>query len=330
MPANLTPQYLAAEEEYRRARTIEEKIAALRKMWAYLPKHKGTDKLQADIKAKLSRLKKELEQEKKSGKKRTGFYVRKEGAGQVVLVGPPNTGKSSLLKALSGKDVLIAEYPFTTQMPDVGMMPYEDIQIQIVDLPPITKERFVYWQIDIIRGADLILVVLALDDGDSVFIFDDLLELLKEKNIIPIGEGEGGMELFGPVKKRTIVIANKIDLEGAEDVLEFLKEEVVRGRYPVYPVSSLEGINVDTLKPMIFDSLDIIRVYTKEPGKPPSMEDPLILKRGSNIKDAAARIHKDFAEKLKYARVWGSSKFPGQRVEQDYILQDKDIVEFHI
>ncbi len=330
MPANLTPQYLAAEEEYRRARTIEEKIAALRKMWAYLPKHKGTDKLQADIKAKLSRLKKELEEEKKSGKRRTGFYVKKEGAGQVVLVGPPNTGKSSLLKVLTGKEVNIADYPFTTQMPDVGMMPYEDIQIQIVDLPPITKERFVYWQIDIIRGADLLLIVLALDDGDSVFVFDDLIELLKEKNIIPIGEGKGGMELFGPVKKKTIVIANKADLDGADEVLEFLKEEVVKNRYPVYPVSCKIKENLLGLKKLIFNSLGIIRVYTKEPGKPPSLEDPLILKEGSNVKDAAGKIHKDFAKNLKYARVWGSSRFPGQRVEQDYILKDKDIVEFHI
>ncbi len=328
MPANLTPQYLAAEEEYRKARTIEEKIAALKKMWAYLPKHKGTDKLQADIKAKLSRLKKELEEEKKSGKSRRGFYVKKEGAGQIVLLGPPNTGKSSLLKSLTGKEVAIAEYPFTTQVPEVGMMPYEDIKIQIVDLPPITKDHFVYWQIDIIRGADLILIVLALDNGDSVFLFDDLLELLKSKNIILIGEGLSGDELFGPVKKRAIVIATKKDLDENGEVFNFLKEEIIKGRFPLLGISIME--NLSALKKKLFEYLGIIRVYTKEPGKKPSMEDPLILKKGDTIRDAAARIHKDFAENLKFARVWGSSKFPGQRVEINYVLKDRDIVEFHI
>jgi len=213
-------------------------------------------------------------------------------------------------------------------VPDVGMMLYEDIQIQIVDLPPITRDHFVYWQIDIIRGCDLILIVLALDEGDSIFMFDDLLNLLKEKNIIPVGEGEGGMELFGPVKKKTIVIANKKDLDPDGDILNFLREEVIKGRYPVVSVSSCESM--DEIKPLLFESLGIIRVYTKEPGRPPSMEDPLILKKGSTVKEAAARIHKDFAEHLKFAKVWGSSKFPGQRVEQDYVLRDKDIVEFHI
>ena len=138
------------------------------------------------------------------------------------------------------------------------------------------------------------------------------------------------MELFGPVKKRTLVVANKSDLPESDEILKFLKEDVVKGRYPVYAVSSAKGKGIENIKNVIFDSLDIIRVYTKEPGKPPSMEDPLILKKGSNVKDAAARIHKDFARNLKYAKVWGSSKFPGQRVEQDYVLKDKDIVEFHI
>jgi len=329
MPANLPPQYFDAEKEYREAKTIEEKIRALKKMLAVMPKHKGTDKLQADIRAKISRLQKELEAEKKGKKRGAFYYIKKEGAGQVVLVGYPNSGKTSLANSLSGTDHPVASYPFTTQMPQVSMMKYEDIHIQLIDIPPLTEEHVVYWQIELIRNSDLILMVLDLESEEVLEHYENILSILSARKINLIGKGERESNLFGPVNKRAIIAANKLDVQGAYDRLELLYG-LVNKKFPVVPVSAKFGNGLEELKDLIFKELEIIRVYTKEPGKPPVLEDPLILKKGSTVLEAAEEIHKDFAEKLKYARVWGSTKFEGQRVEKHYILQDKDIVEFHI
>ncbi len=328
MPANLTPEYFEAEKKYRAARTIEEKIAALREMLAVMPKHKGTDKLQADIRAKISKLKKLLAEEKKSGGRRRFIYPRKEGAGQCVLVGPPNVGKSSILAALTKAKPVIAPYPFSTQNYVIGMMPFEDIQIQLIDTPPFVPKKLPFWQIDITRNCDLVLLVADLSTDTLLDDLETTFQAFEEHKITLIGKGERGEEIFGPVRKRTLVLASKVDAEGAADRLEILKEFLPD--FPIVPVSAVTGEGLEEVKPLIFKELEVIRVYTKEPGHPPDMSDPLILKLGSTILDAAEKIHKDFARKLKYARVWGSSKFDGQRLERTYVLQDKDIVEFHI
>ncbi|MEO0232905.1 MAG: GTPase [candidate division WOR-3 bacterium] len=330
MPANLPPQYHAAYQKYREAKTIEEKIAALKEMWAVMPKHKGTDKLQAEIKRKLAQLKEELELEKKR-KKGGGFqFPEREGAGQACLLGPPNSGKSSLLKVLTNANPEIADYPFTTQTIIPGMMPYEDIKIQIVDLPPFTGEEVIWWQREVVRMCDLVLFILDISKDDLVDDFEKIKSYLETKNIFLIGKNVRKEEEFGgPAKKRTILVFNKFDVEGANKRFESIKEFFEK-EYDLIPISCKNLYNIDSLKEMIFKNLEIIRVYTKEPGKPPDLTDPLILPLGSKVIDAAYKLHKDFAEKLKHARIWGSSKFGGQRVPKDYILKDKDIVEFHI
>ncbi|MEN3046247.1 MAG: GTPase [Candidatus Hydrothermales bacterium] len=328
MPANLTPEYLAAEKKYREAKTLEEKLLALKEMWAKLPKHKGTDKLQADLKRKISQIKKEIEEEKQRRKRGAPAFLfpEREGAGQVAILGKPNSGKSSILKALTNANPEIADYPFTTVLPRVGMMAFEDIQIQIIDLPPFLPSKYQWWQREIVRGSDSVMAVL---DGSSDEIIDEfyeLKEILKELKIEFSDKREYNFE--GVVKKGGFFVVNKIDTPGAEERFKILKEIFIDEK--ILPFSAVTNYGIEDLKREIFKSLGIIRVYTKEPGKEPDMKDPMILKENSSILDAAEELHKDFAKNLKYARVWGSTKFPGQRVERNYILKDKDIVEFHI
>ena len=329
MPANLPPQYFEAEKEYRNAKTIEEKIHALKKMLAIMPKHKGTDKLQAEIRAKISKLQEELENQKKGKKSGAHWYIKKEGAGQVLLLGLPNSGKTTLVNTLCNTNFETADYPFTTQQPHAGMMDFEDIKIQLIDTPPI-KDDNDYKIFELVRNADLLAIVLSLD-SEPINDFNFIQEKLSERNITLKGSGAGDYELFGPVTKRAILILNKLDLNKDAQYLKDL-ENHFKGKFGLiaFPLSALYGTGTEELKQEIFKELEIIRVYTKEPGKPPVLADPLILKRGSTVLDAAREIHKDFEQKLKYAKVWGSTKFEGQRVERDYKLQDKDIVEFHI
>lgn len=321
MPANLPPQFYQLEREYREKKTIKEKIEVLKKMYAIMPKHKGTDKLQAEIKARISKLREELENEKKRGGKRSFIHIEKEGAGQIVLVGPPNTGKSTILSMLSNARPEIGDYPFTTKTPCVGMVPFEDIQLQMVDLPPIAEGSIPFWVVEIVRNSDLVLIVLSFDLNIEEE-FKKLTELLREKKIEVVREpSEEG--IFGMIKKKGIVFINKKD--EAEDV-DLVKSNL---SLKVLSGSSFDEKDLDELKRVLFEELGIIRVYTKEPGKPPDFKDPIILKEGATVYDAAERLHKEIARKLKYARLWGSSKFDGQRVFKNQVLKDKDIVEFH-
>lgn len=333
MPANLPPQYHAAYQKYREAKTLEEKISALKEMYAVMPKHKGTDKLQADIKRKIAQLKEELQIQKQK-RRGAGFALpKREGAGQVVLVGPPNCGKSTILKVLTNAEPEIADYPFTTTQPNIGMMPYEDIQVQIIDLPPFGNEEVLWWQREIVKASDLVVLVVDLGDDNFWEQLDGIRKYFEGKNIYFMGKnyqtGDEDEMLEGPVVKKTILVGNKIDLPGVESKFEVLKNKL-SSQCKIISISALEKINLEELKRLIFEGLEIIRVYTKQPGAPADLKDPLILPKGATVLDAGEKLHKDFARKLKYARIWGSAKFDGQRVPRDYVLQDKDIIEFHI
>ncbi len=326
MPANLTPEYLEAEEKYRQAATPQEKLAALEEMLATIPKHKGTEKMQADIRRRISKLRKELQRKKKSGAARKPFYhVEREGAGQVVLVGPPNVGKSQLVARLTGATPEVAEYPFTTRLPVPGMMEFENVKIQLVDLPPLWREFSEPWLFGLIRNAHTVLLVVDASDDDVLTHTETALSLLEEKNIrlIPPTSEDAGMG------KRALLVANKLDLPRARENVHIL-EEFFGQRLPVIPVSAKTGFHLERLKREIYRALGVIRVYTKAPGKPVDRTAPFVLKRGSTVLDAARAVHHDFAEKLKYARIWGSERFDGQKVSRDHVLDDEDVVEFHI
>ncbi|MCL6638388.1 MAG: TGS domain-containing protein [Firmicutes bacterium] len=321
MPANLTPQYYEAEENFKKAATLEEKIAALEEMLAVIPKHKGTEKMQADLKRRLSRLREEGLKKAKTGRA-DPFHVERQGAGQVVLLGFPNAGKSALVSALTRARVKVADYPFTTTVPFPGMMPYEDVLVQLVDTPPITEELVPPGLSGTLRGGDAILVVL---DTASDGCLDQLafcLQYLGEKRIVREDPPQGGRGLS---PRRVLVAAARADLPGAAGNLEIIRE-----MWPdreILPVSAVTGLGLEFLRRRIFQVLDVIRVYTKVPGKEPDLKAPFILKPGSTVVDLAGAIHRELPQRMKNARVWGSVRFPGQPVPRDYVLQDRDIVE---
>lgn len=321
MAANLTPQYYEAEERYKAASTPEEKLVALKDMLSNIPKHKGTEKLQADIKKKISSFKKES-QKKKSKNTFNPFYVEKQGAGQVVLVGFPNVGKSSLVGTLTRAKTKIADYPFSTNLPIAGMMPYDDVLIQLVDTPPITEDNVPPGIIGTYRTADAILIMVDSQAEEGLEQLEGCLSLLIGKNIItPPGQ---------KMKEGTLpyhILANKADMSGSSDILEIIKE--LNPDVNLIPISSLEE-EQGMLREKIFSMLNIIRVYSKTPGKAPDMEKPFTLKQGSTVLDFAFAVHRDFPNKLKNALVWGSARFDGQAVPKDYVLEDKDIVELQV
>lgn len=344
MPANLPPEYFEAEKRFRDAQTPQEKIIALEELIATVPKHKGTDKLRADLRRKLSRLREEATKKKKSG--RGDLYtVERHGAAQIALVGFANSGKSSILSVLTNAKPVIADYPMSTVMPISGMMPFEDIQFQLIDLPPIGNESTDGWVSSIIRMADVLMLVIDLSEDPDIQV-ELLLEQIRKWRI-PIpphhpvsstaqalqGQVSEDEEDHGGGKSRRqksiIITANKIDIPEAKENLDALMKKY-SNVYPIYGVSALNKIGLEELRIGIFKGSQVIRVYSKEPGKEPDMNTPFTLPAGSNVLDLAGFIHKDFVKNFKYACIWGSARFDGQRVQKDYMLHDKDIVEYHV
>jgi len=325
MPANLPPQYFEAEKRYRLAKEPDEKIEALHEMLAIMPKHKGTDKLHAELRRRIAKLSQEAEK-KYATAKRAGCYIRKEGAGQVMLVGPTNVGKSQLLASVTEAIPEIAEYPFTTQTPMPGMMKFENIQIQLVDMPPLGHRSVRTLLNNILRGADLIAIIVDLS-VEPISQVEAALQGLAEAKIEPLLNNKE--ETPGSYPRKMLIVGNKNDLESSSGNWRKLNSQYEK-LFPVISISAKEGDDLEELRKLVFQSLEIIRVYTKTPGAKADLTDPVILKKGSIVEDAAESIHKDFKSKSKYAVVWGSGKYDGQRISKGHILQDGDIVEFHV
>jgi len=314
MPANLPPQYFEVEKKFRLAKNAADKITALEEMLAIMPKHKGTDHLRADLRRKIARL--TQVSEKKAATQRASMLIDKEGAAQVVVIGLPNAGKSQLVASVTNASPTVAEYPFTTQSATPGMMEFENIQIQLIDTPPLGEQSVVWWLPHMIRRADALLLVVDLSNAPLAQVEAILTELEGRK--IEIGD-----------RVKALIVGNKLDLPHASESYLSL-ENKYQGQLPVIAVSAREGIGLEELKRKIYQVLDIIRVYTKVPGRKPDFTDPIILGRGSTLEDAAASVHKDFAARLKYARIWGSGKHDGIMAKRDHILHDGDIIELHL
>ncbi len=322
MPANLPPQYFDVEKKYREAKSPHEKLGYLQEMLAIIPKHKGTEKLQADIKTRISKIKDEMVRQKKSQSSGGGgwYQVEKQGAGQIIFVGLPNSGKSSLLNELTNAHAEVGAYPFTTTFPQIGMMDFENIKIQIVDTPPLHADA-PPWLFGLYRNGDILMIILD-STSDLAKDFQTIVDSLKERNL-STKPGE-----IGDVKE-TIVVLNKIDLlKDHAHKEKFMAQH--QNDYSIIAVAQNDINGKASLKKEIFHKLNIIRVYTKKIGKPVSRDEPIVLKRGTTLIDAAEYIHKDFKKDLKFARLWNDKDYNGQRVEKNHILVDGDVIEFHV
>ena len=313
MPANLPPQYFEAEKTYRLAKTPAEKIVALEEMLAIMPKHKGTDHLRAELRGRIAKLNQLLE--KKSATQRASMLIDKEGAAQIAVIGLPNAGKSQIVSSITNASPTVAEYPFTTRSATPGMMEFENIQIQLIDTPPLVAQSIEWWLPPMLRRADALLIVVDLSDAPLAQVEAIITQL--ENMRVQLKE------------RKTLIIGNKIDLQNTSDNYIALNDKY-KEQLPVVAVSAKERIGLDELKHKVYQMLDIIRVYTKAPGQKPDFSDPIILKKGSRLEDAATSVHKDFRAKLKYARLWGSGKHDGIMVKRDHILQDGDVIELHL
>ncbi|MBN1563146.1 MAG: TGS domain-containing protein [Anaerolineae bacterium] len=327
MPTNLPAEYYQVEEQYKAAETMPDKIRLLEELISTIPKHKGTDKLRADLRRRLSKMKDSASQRKGGSRQSSPFQIEKEGAGQVVIVGPANVGKSSLVKALTNADPPIAAYPFSTPIPVPGMMPFENIQIQLIDTPPLSKEYEEPQLMHLIRLADLVLLVLDIQ-GSVMQQFEDSLALMRDYRIIPLHlRDEADAANPRLTFKRLHVIVNKVDDAALDEDFQVLCELIGDDRCPFVPISANAERYFDRFKQLVYDKLDIVRIYSKPPGKEPNMNAPFVMRRGGTVEDFAEKVHKDFVESLKSARVWGHGVFEGQHVGRDHVLHDGDVVE---
>ena len=346
MPTNVTADYKKAEEAFRNAREPADKLACLKEMLRTIPKHKGTEHLQADIKSRIKLLTEELSGPRKGGRRSGPTYVvRPEGAAQIALIGPPNAGKSTLHDKLTGSHSQQGPYPFTTRHPIPGMMPYEDIHFQIIDLPPITADYFEAWMINALQPADAALLVIDVTDPDCVDQAATVLEKLADRKVIlsetwpgPVPDtyaspasATPGADNDNPfvIELPTALVGNKSDLDPEPAEVHILEELIGRG-FPALPVSALTGAGLDDIGRLLYPALEIVRVYTKVPGHAADDDRPFTVRRGQTIADVARLVHKDIAAGLKFARVWGDEVFDGQQVGPDHTVADGDRVELHV
>jgi uncharacterized protein len=342
MPANLSPEYKKAEQAFRAAHEARQRLACLKEMLRAIPKHKGTEHIQADIKSRMRQLTGELNAPHK-GPTHSGaaHVVRREGAAQICLIGPPNSGKSSLHAILTGSKSEIGPFPFTTREPVPGMLPFEDIVFQLVDLPPICAEHLQPCAAELLQSADAAWLVVDLTDPACAEQLLAIRAQLAQRSItlcdhrpgLEVGKvaAERGVDDFPDpfrVHLPTLLVANKSDLGSGAGEVQAL-EELTSTCFPAISCSASTGYGLDRLARFLFESLQIVRVYTKPPGQSPDRSRPFTVRRGDTVLDVARLVHQDVASKLKFARLWGSGAFEGQQVGPDHLVADGDVVELH-
>lgn len=328
MPTNLPAEYYDAEELYKAAGSPQEKISRLEELISTIPKHKGTDKLRADLRRRLSKLKSSSDTKKGGTRHVSTFHIDKEGAAQVPVIGPANVGKSALVTALTNASPEVADFPHTTWTATPGMMLVDHAPIQLIDTPPLHRDYIEPALMDLLRRADLLLLMVDLQT-DPLGQLEDTAALLAEQRIVPLHHAEQIDDGKRPFYLPFLVLVNKYDSQEYDEDYEILLA-LMDDNWPLLPISVNTGRNLDLLRETVFDRLDLMRIYSQPPGKEADRTKPFVLKKGSTVEDFAAQVHKDFFDQLKSARIWGSGAFQGQMVGRDQLLREGDIVELRI
>ncbi|MEM4735661.1 MAG: GTPase [Candidatus Thorarchaeota archaeon] len=386
MPTNVSPEFEKQRQIYEDTEDLEQRIVELQKLISLAPDHKGAKKMVSDYKKKLAHLRAELERRREQERSRRGGTeeaIRKEGAGQICLLGVTNSGKSTLINAVTNANLPTADYPFTTSIPTPAMMTYEDVNIQLVELPGLFDgcydSSIGRQSLSLARNTDCIAIVIDLSQDVETqirIILNELdrarIRLNKEKSAVRVEKtGSGGHMIYGIqnfqgtrdeiieyLKSRRIlniivrfqkpatfdqlvdaldssvayvramIVATKGDLPGSAERFQELRDKY-GDRFDMVPISALKGENLDAMRKTMFEHLDILRVYTKVPGKKPE-EKPLVLPEGSVVEDAAEKIHKElFVERFRTAIILREDdKIRRRQVGLNYPLRDGDIVQF--
>lgn len=351
MPTNVTTEYKKAEQAFRQARKPRERLVCLKEMLRTIPKHKGTEHLQADIKTRVKQLTEELSGPKKSaGRKSSSYTIKPEGAAQVCLIGPPNAGKSSLHARLTGSHTDIGPYPYTTKQPIPGMLPFEDIHFQLVDLPPVSADFMEPWFVNTLQSAHAAFLIIDLSDPECIEQVLAIRVRLETKKVMLQEHWPGLIATETATEQRanqrlvdapneeiadpfriylpTLLVATKSDLDPDPDEVKVL-EELLQVRFPAVATSAKTGHGLKDLGAMLFHGLDVVRVYTKTPGRPADRDRPFTVRSGDTVREVAELVHKEIAQTLKFARIWGSGQFEGQQVGPDHPVSDRDVIELH-
>ena len=327
MPTNLPPEYFEVERRYKAAESTAEKITCLEELISTVPKHKGTDHLRADLRKRLSKLKTVSQTHKSTGGRESAFHIDREGAGRAMVVGPANVGKSTLVATMTHATPEVSAAPFTTWIPTPGMMPVDDIQIQLIDTPPLSREYIEPALFDLIRSADLILAVVDLQAYPDQQL-EDTISILQEHRIAPSRLKDRYTEQQRMTFIPLLVVVNKNDDERWDEDFDIFCE-LLEEEWPLLPVSAATGRYLERFVRVVFDRMNVIRIYSKPPGKEPDLSRPFVLHKGDTVSEFAGQVHQDFIKNLKNVRIWGSDVYDGQMVGRDHVLHDGDVVELH-
>ncbi len=328
MPANLTPQYLKAEREYRRAQSTAEQLECLRRMLQLVPKHKGTDRLQAELKARVSEARRAVEREASAPKSRSTWRIPRQGAGRIVIIGAPNAGKSLLVKELTRAEPEVAEFPFTTREPLPAMMDVDGVQIQLVDTPPIVAGQVTPGMLNLVRTADAAALVFDGSSDDAPCATLDVVRELEQRSTRLSRSGGFDEQDFAVIRVPTLIVVTHADNADWPLRLDLLRETSAAD-LPVLPADLANSSMHQPLGRALFSLLGLIRIFTQRPGESPEMNTPLTVSHGGTVEDLALQIHEDLAAGMRFAKVWSRHRSAVEIVGREYVLSDGDVVELH-